>query len=587
MIATSLARNRCSGFSKLAAIIAICLISIGATSAADDRNSFVVLCYHSIPERHQGDPMSISTTRFVEQLEWLKEQGYTAISLDQVLHAKAGKSQLPSKSFLITVDDGYEDVYTNLFPLLKLYKAPAVIALVGKWIEDRQPSKNETDSHFIKQRFLSWTQIQEMTKSGLVEVASHSYDLHQGILGNPQGNVQPAAVTLQLKTPENKYEVLDQRRKRIRADLEMNSRTIGQHLGKRPRAMVWPYGAYDQIAIEEAAQAGMFINLTLDAGQASASHTEIMPRLLINKEMPLSTFSYLVQHAAMQHDTGPVHAIKVNLDRIYDKDPEKENQNLGRLIDGIRVLGLNAVVLQPFVTPKNRAGIEAVYFPNTILPMRADLLNRVAWQLRSRLGVAIYIQAPVSNLSVSDNGSQRLLDLSIARDRQRLLKLYEELGNHLTIRGILFLDLPSLPTVTSIRQDLTKQIRDYRSIPQPVQVSSAFYSIIDSKYGLTIQASGQGQAFSVIDLPADLYSPEIRRFLEGIPNPRNSWVSLPATNLNHQRLQSLLHAIRLLQNKGIRNFLLDDDKFLDEPATVDSLRSLISLKRNPYLEVGQ
>ena len=42
--------------------------------------------------------------------------------------------------------------------------------------------------------FLSWAQLREMRASGLVEVASHSHDLHRGIEANPQGNLQPAAV---------------------------------------------------------------------------------------------------------------------------------------------------------------------------------------------------------------------------------------------------------------------------------------------------------------------------------------------------------------------------------------------------------
>ena len=100
-----------------------------------------------------------------------------------------------------------------------------------------------------------------------------------------------------------------------RTDLEKNSRTLKRHLGQRPRTMVWPYGAYDRIGIEEAARAGMSINFTLDAGRAAVGNTEIVPRILVNKEMPLSTFSYLVQYAYTQRHNDPVHAIKIHLDR--------------------------------------------------------------------------------------------------------------------------------------------------------------------------------------------------------------------------------------------------------------------------------
>lgn len=576
-----------NGYAALIVIVMACFTLLGTASAADDDNAYIVLCYHSIPEHYHGDPSSISASRFVEQLEWLREQGYTAISLDQVLAAKSGKSKLPAKSFLVTVDDGYEDFYTNVFPLLKLYKVPAVIAVVGKWIEEGRPSRNETDPYFLKQRFLNWMQLKEMTKSGLVEVASHSHDLHYGILGNPQGNTQPAAVTLQYQNSRNSYEILEQRRTRVRADLEKNSKLIAHHLGKRPRAMVWPYGAYDKIGVEEAARAGMPINLTLDVGRAAVSNTETIPRVLINKEMPLSTFSYIIQYAHLEQNAGPIHAIRVHLDRIYDKDPEKEKQNLGALIERIRELGLNTIVLQPFVTPGNTSLIEEVYFPNSVLPMRANLLNRVAWQLRSRLGIDIYILTPVTHLAVLRNGNPRRLDISIAQDRKQLFKLYEELISHNPIHGIIFTEAPSSSAEMNIQQDLLKQIRHYYAFPQllPDHDMSSRHAL--PQKGWNFLTAGQRHSFTVIDLPHDLRSGDIKEFAQSLPKSQMTLLQLTATNLDNDRLQLLIHKISLLQSNGINNFLLDDDGFLDYPNHVNSLRSVLSLKSNPYLEVGQ
>ncbi len=576
-----------NGYASIIAIAVACFTLLGTASAAGGDNTYIVLCYHSIPERYHGDPASISASRFVEQLEWLREQGYTAISLDQVLKAKSGKIKLPAKSFMVTVDDGYEDFYTNIFPLLKLYKIPAVIALVGKWTEEGRPLKNETDHHFLKQRFLNWAQLEEMTRSGLVEVASHSYDLHYGILGNPQGNTQPAAVTLQYQSTRNQYETLDQRRTRTRADLERNSKLIAHHLGKRPRVMVWPYGAYDKIGVEEAARAGMPINFTLDVGRASVANTETIPRVLINKEMPLSTFSYIIQYAHLQYNTEPIHAIRVNLDRVYDRDPEKENKNLGKLIERVRELGLNTIVLQPFVTPGHSGLIEEVYFPSSVLPMRADLLNRVAWQLRSRLGVAVYILAPVTRLSVPLNGGPRQLDISTEQDRKQLFKLYKELSSHNPIHGIIFTEAPSSSAEMNIQQGLLKQIRQYRSFQRPLHDSEISSFEFRLKYGWNFQTAEQGHPFAVIDVPDNLRSGDIREFTQRLTSNNATLLSLATTDLDDDRLQLLIHRIHLLQDNGINNFLLDDDGFLDDPAKVNSLRSVLSLKNNPYLEVGQ
>lgn len=544
----------------------------GRTSAADDNNQFLVLCYHSVPERYQGDPMSISTTRLVEQLEWLREQGYRAIDLNQVLAAKAGKAKLPAKSFLVTFDDGYEDFYTNVFPLLKLYKVPAVLALVGKWIEDGVPSKNETDPYFNQQRFLTWAQIQEMTSSGLIEVASHSYDLHHGILGNPQGNTQPAAVTLQYRSTLKHYETLEQRRARLRADLEKNSRLLEQHLGKRPRAMVWPYGAYDRPGIEEAARVGMSINFSLDAGRASPANTEIMPRLLVDKEMPLSTFSYYVQYAFLQQSVDPIHAIKLHLDRLYDKNPALQNKKLETLIERLQTLGVNAVVLQPYVTPGPSGLIEEVYFPNSILPMRTDLLNHVAWQLKNQLGAAVYILAPLAHLSAAEKGKPASVAV---QDRRRLFKFYEELRSHIPLHRIIF---TGAQTTSGIRQELSTDVALGSDLPS-INIGTHYRAL----FGWDFHAAEQSHPVTLVDVPQELRFGYVKELTQNLPRHYVTLLSLPVAGLKETHLPWLIQKIRLLQANGVNHFVLDDDGFLDDPVKLNALRAVLSLKRNPYL----
>ena len=108
----------------------------------------------------------------------------------------AGKSPCRSAPILITVDDGYRSLYTRVFPLALAYRTPIVAALVGEWLDT--PDNGSVAYGQIqvpRSHFITWDQAREMQASGLVEFASHSYALHDVVLGNPQGNLLPAATT--------------------------------------------------------------------------------------------------------------------------------------------------------------------------------------------------------------------------------------------------------------------------------------------------------------------------------------------------------------------------------------------------------
>jgi peptidoglycan/xylan/chitin deacetylase (PgdA/CDA1 family) len=404
-----------------------------AAAAAEQKpgQEYMVLCYHAIPAGFNGDDGANSVGNFTMHLAWLRENGYTAISMDDVLQAKAGHKLLPQRAFLLTVDDGYEDFYVNVFPILKAYKIPAVIAVVGRWIKNGlDAEESRGDRYYNKQQFVTWAQVKEMSDSGLVEVASHSFDLHHGILANPQGNRQPAAVTARYDAAKNTYETADDRRLRVRSDLRLNSLLIAEHIGKWPRVMVWPYGQMDRIGREEAARNGMPISFTLIGGIASVNNTEVVPRTLITKEMRLSTFAYLARRRETLKEREPMHAIRLTLDRIYDSDPARQEQKLGRLLDQIARVGVNTVLLQPFAAPAEdgpRAGqIAEAYFPNSVMPMRADLLNRVAWQMHSRTGADVFLLIDPARLVRSE------------KNREDVLKVYSEMSLHVPVQGLMF-----------------------------------------------------------------------------------------------------------------------------------------------------
>ena len=112
----------------------------------------------------------VTTSKLIEQMSWLQHEGYTAISVNDLLAARAGKKPLPAKAVLLTFDDGYECFYTRVYPVLKAFHYPAVIG-DRRSMDEGQMSIAEThpgdrvaygESTMPRSAFLTWPQLREM-----------------------------------------------------------------------------------------------------------------------------------------------------------------------------------------------------------------------------------------------------------------------------------------------------------------------------------------------------------------------------------------------------------------------------------------
>jgi len=197
------------------------------------------VAFHDVVDKGStGDQYAVTARNLVSFFEWLKANRWTAITLDDIKLARSGARPLPDHAVLITFDDGYRSLYTTVYPLLLAYKIPIVSSLVGRWMEGPKRETTKTGDDFVPgtDALISWEQAREMAQSGLVEFASHSYDLHRSDRANPQGGEQPAATT-QLFDPVGGYETEDAYRKRVRADLERSRSLMERELGRSPRAL--------------------------------------------------------------------------------------------------------------------------------------------------------------------------------------------------------------------------------------------------------------------------------------------------------------------------------------------------------------
>lgn len=141
---------------------------------------------------HQVNPVSnVTEELFEKHLNILKEKNMNTITLTEYGDGKLGKNP-----FLITLDDGYYDNYTVVFPLLKKYNMKATIFLntlyIGeKWDSDEKSLINGEANYLAMDKYLktgdgttrqymSWKEIKKMHESGLVDFQAHSHK-HTGV----------------------------------------------------------------------------------------------------------------------------------------------------------------------------------------------------------------------------------------------------------------------------------------------------------------------------------------------------------------------------------------------------------------------
>lgn len=360
---------------------ALLIAAAGLAGAGEAR--FMSLSYHEvIPDNEPLTPTAVRASDLARQFAWLQANGYHPVSVDQILAARAGGPPLPPKALLLTFDDGFKDAYSHAFPLLKLFHYPAVIALVGKWMDVPDDQMVDYDGQPVpRSKFLTWAQVREMQASGLIEVASHSYDLHHGILANPQGNTQPATTTRLYA--DGRYENDAAYLARLRTDLRDS---ISQHTGKAPRIIVWPYGRSNLTAQEIAAELGMPIGLTLVDGFNDATTPKaVWKRQLIENSPSLQAFAEMLR---VTWAPNPGRSVQVD-PGTWPPGEDELSPTLERLLS----LSPNIVFVKPSVLENGR---EAVLFPTKLRPLAADKLNHIAWQTERRAGVPVFIDLPTA-----------------------------------------------------------------------------------------------------------------------------------------------------------------------------------------------
>jgi peptidoglycan/xylan/chitin deacetylase (PgdA/CDA1 family) len=134
-----------------------------------------------------GYRLSVAPAVFEAQMSWLAANGYHPVTFDDVRAYFSGSRPLPPRPVVITFDDGYADLYTTAFPILKEHGFKAVAYIVSGFVGWPQ--------------YVTKDQILELDQYG-IEIASHTVS-HPNL-----ARASMASVTFQVTASKHWLEAL-------------------------------------------------------------------------------------------------------------------------------------------------------------------------------------------------------------------------------------------------------------------------------------------------------------------------------------------------------------------------------------------
>jgi len=413
---------------KIYIIISLLVIALWQPAGAiEPGQRFVTVAFHDVVDSvAEIEDDTVTTDRLIAFFDFLKGDGWTVLTLDDVQDAERNKKILPPKSILITFDDGYESLYSRVFPLALAYNYPIVAALVGEWMDAPASAMVPYGGKLVpRTKFLSWDAVREMQRSGLVEFASHTYSLHKDVLANPQGNRMPIAITQRFDESTGTYESQSQYEQFLIQNFKLDRAIFQRELKKSPRALVWPFGRYSEKSLDIAMRAGYQFALTLDPEPSDAADLMRIARYLPTRDPKLGEE---IEYLRFQDRLPTVQRLAcLNPAELFSESAEEFDRRLGIVIERTREMGVTNVVIPAAFVDQNHT-VQS-WFPNSVSSVKTDNLSRIVWQIQTRSGVSPTISVPLKDMRRS------------AMSEAQIEQWFKDLGRMVPVQSLLISDL--------------------------------------------------------------------------------------------------------------------------------------------------
>ncbi len=169
--------------------------------------------------------LDINPYLFAKQIGTLHDEGYHTYFVKDVPDVLSGKIFFAQKSVILTFDDGYEDFYFDVFPVLKKYQMKATIYVIYNYIG--------------RKGFLNEAEIKELLASGLVELGSHTLD---------------HVYLKQMPRTEAETQIID------------SKKLLEEKFGVSIESFAYPYGAFSQESIDLVKKSGYKVAVSVIPG---------------------------------------------------------------------------------------------------------------------------------------------------------------------------------------------------------------------------------------------------------------------------------------------------------------------------------
>jgi peptidoglycan/xylan/chitin deacetylase (PgdA/CDA1 family) len=325
----------------------------------DDGVRVAVLGYHDFSETLPETAMRIRTSKFRKQMETIRQLGITVISLDDFTAWKRGEKEIPAKSILITLDDGWKSVHTDAFPILKEFGYPYTLFLYKNYVDGGGKA-------------LTSPMIEEMVKAG-ASIGSHS-------VSHPY----PVTVKKYRKKGPDAYDAY------LRKEMGESKRFLESKFNVKAATYSYPGGFFTEEMLPLAREFGYTHAFTVLPGKVRKS----MPDESLPRYMILGNYDKIFEFATTFREPGsPAATPEGAIAGLIQTTPHPVTPEPGAIInsrlpeisaDLAKVENLDPATL--VMTVSGFGEVPAIFSPET---------KKLSWQVNRRL------RQPTCQVSVS------------------------------------------------------------------------------------------------------------------------------------------------------------------------------------------